>query len=247
MHDITLVSCNYNTPEQIKTLLKSWAFHNSDVSRECLIMEHSSNEESIPFFVDNSIPYIRNKGSVHYRGVEAALHLVNTRYMLLVDSDVVFNKSIRSVIDGYVADSINLAGLVEGDRGGYYLYRRIHPWYCFIDVEFVRNHSIRFVDMNRVRGTRSEGFYQNVPVTQYEWIRKYDVGATFLEDAMKYGARVLNQNLEGDYFTHYEGMSWRNQSGNEKLIKDHQEKMKIYASEIDKYSTVEVKGFFNVR
>lgn len=247
MHDITLVSCNYNTPEQIKTLLKSWAFHNHDVSRECLIMEHSSNEETIPFYVENSIPYIRNKGSVHYRGVEAALHLVNTKYMLLVDSDVVFNKSINQIIDYYVMNNIQLAGHVEGDRGLYLLYRRIHPWYCFIDVEFIRKHSIRFVDMNRVISTKSDGFYMNVPVTQYDGIRKYDVGATFLEDAMKHGARVLNQNLEGDYFTHYEGMSWRGQSGNITLINKNIEINEKYKLEYSRYGEVELSGFFNNR
>lgn len=247
MHDITLVSCNYNTPEQIQVLLKSWAFHNADVSRKCLIMEHSNNEETIPFYTDNEIPYVRNRGSVHYRGVEAALQLVNTKYMLLVDSDVVFHKSIKSIIDHHIMNNIHLAGRVEGDRGGYLLYKRIHPWFCFIDVDFVRRHSIRFADMSRVIATHSEGFYQNVPVTQYDYIRKYDVGATFLEDAMKSGARVFNQNLEDDYFTHYEGMSWRNNSNNPKLLEEHNEKLRLFDLDRDKYSSVDLKGFFDVR
>ncbi len=245
MHDITLVSCNYNTPEQIQTLLRSWAFHNADVSRKCLIMEHSTNEESVPFYVDNGIPFIRNKGSVHYRGVEAALHLVNTRYMLLVDSDVVFHKSLDPIIQYYVDNNIQLAGRVEGDRGGFSLHRRIHPWYCFIDLEFVRKHSIRFADMNRVRESLSEGFYKNIPITENYGTKKYDVGATFLEDAMKYKARVFNHNLEGEYFTHFEGMSWRKNSGIESLIEASNKIDNLFQSEYYKYSNIDLKGFFD--
>lgn len=247
MVDLTLVSCNYNTPEQIQTMLRSWKYHNHDVSNKCLLMEHSTNDDSIPFYVENEIPYIRNRGSVHYRGVEAALQLVSTKYMLLVDSDVVFNRSLLKVINEYIVNGIHLAGRVEGDRGGYLLHRRIHPWYCFIDVEFIRNHSIRFVDMNRIKETRSEGFYKNIPVTEYHDIKKYDVGATFLEDAMRCGARVLNHNLEGEYFTHFEGMSWRKDSGINSLITVANETNVRYAVEYSKYESVDLKGFFDAR
>lgn len=245
MYDITLVSCNYNTPEQIQVLLKSWAFHNADLSRKCLIMEHSNNEETIPFYTDNEIPYVRNRGSVHYRGVEAALQLVNTKYMLLVDSDVVFHKSLDPVIKFYIDNGINLAGRVEGDRGGFLLHKRIHPWYCFIDLEFIRKYSIRFVDMVRVRETNSEGFYGNIPMTDFQNVRKYDVGSTFLEDSMKHGARVFAHNIEGDYFTHYEGMSWRKNTGVQQLIDAANEADKRFTLEYEKYINVDVKGFFN--
>jgi hypothetical protein len=238
MHDLTLVSCNYNTPEQIQTLLKSWAFHNAEVSKKFLIMEHSTNEDTVPFYVDNGIPFIRNKGSVHYRGVEAALHLVNTRYMLLVDSDVVFHKPLEPIIQFYMDNDINLAGRVEGDRGGFLLHKRIHPWYCFIDLSFIRKYSIRFVDMVRVNATHSEGFYQNMPRNEFHSIKKYDVGATFLEDAMKHGARVFNHNLEGDYFTHYEGMSWRKDSGNQSWIDADSEARRLFSIEYEKYKNV---------
>ena len=94
MLDITLVTCNYNTPQALELLLKSWATTNLEVTNKCLVMEHSTNDESIPFLESNNIRYVRNKGCVHYKGVEASFYLVNTRYMLLVDSDVVFHKSI---------------------------------------------------------------------------------------------------------------------------------------------------------
>lgn len=244
MYDLTLVSCNYNTPSQIETMLKSWAFHHTNQSSKCLIMEHSTNEDSIDFYKSNNIEFIRNKGSVHYRGVEAALHLVNSRYMLLVDSDVVFNKNLNEIINFYINNNIHLAGRVEGDRGGFSLHRRIHPWYCFIDVTFIREHSIRFVDMNRVKATNSEGFYKNIPINNQDSMKKYDVGATFLEDAMSHNARVYSHNLENEYFTHYEGMSWRMNSGIQSLVDEYNETEKKYANEIVKYKNVNLKGFF---
>jgi hypothetical protein len=247
MLDLTLVSCNYNTPAQIEALLKSWKFHNSEVSRKCIIMEHSTDDESVPFLESNKIPYIRNRGSVHYKGVEAAFQLVNTRYMLLVDSDVVFNKPIGDVLSNYIGSAINLAGRVEGDRGGFLLHRRVHPWFCFIDLEFVNNNSIRFVDMVRIRNTKSEGFYKNIPHNEFHQIRKYDVGSTFLEDVMKFGGRVLNHNIEDEYFTHFEGMSWRKNTDNKSWLEAANEADKRFLIESAKYSKVDLKGFFDDR
>lgn len=248
MHDVTLVSCNYNTPEQIQTMLKSWVVNCGDVSNNCLIMEHSTNDDSIGFYEENGIPYVRNRGAVHYIGVEAALCLVNTRYMLLVDSDVVFHKSLLPVIGYYMNQGINFAGRVEGDRGGYLLHKRIHPWYCYIDVEFVRKHSIRFADMNRVRSTSSEGFYWlNIPHGGPTGTRKHDVGSTFLEDVMKHKGKVFNHNIEGDYFTHFEGMSWRKNSGIESMVSLADEVNRLFEVEHLKYENISVKNFFTPR
>ena len=247
MLDITLVSCNYNTPDLIESMLKSWIFYNNNVSNNCIIMEHSNNEDTIPLLEENKIPYVRNRGAVHYKGVEAAFHLVNTRYMLLVDSDVIFNKPICDILNRYIKDSIHLAGKVEGDRGGFLLHRRVNPWFCFIDLEFINDNSIKFVDMVRVKNTKSDGFYKNIPHNEFHQIRKYDVGSTFLEDVMKFGGRVLNHNIEDDYFTHFEGMSWRKNTKNKSWLEAANEADKRFLVESAKYSQVDLKGFFNGR
>ena len=247
MLDLTLVSCNYNTPAQIETMLKSWAVFNEEVSRNCLIMEHSNNEDSIEFLNSNGVPYVRNRGAVHYRGVEAAFSLVNTRYMLLVDSDVVFNKPLMPILQHYIDSLIHVAGHVEGDRGGFLLHKRVHPWFCFIDVDFVRHHSLKYVDFHKVRKTGSEGFYGNIPTNEFHPVKKYDVGATFLEDVMAVNGRVLNHNIEGDYFTHFEGMSWRKSTDIQQLIDAANETDKRFAVEYEKYINVDLKGFFNER
>lgn len=245
MLDITLVTCNYNTPQALELLLKSWANTNLEVTNKCLVMEHSTNDESIPFLESNNIRYVRNKGCVHYKGVEASFYLVNTRYMLLVDSDVVFHKSIFEHINRYINDEIHLAGRVEGDRGGFLLYKRVHPWFCFIDLGFILNNSIHFTDMKRIHLTRSEGFFKNVPLNKSDGVRKYDVGSTFLEDVLKAHGRVLNHNIENEYFTHFEGMSWHRNTGDAEYLKVAEDRQIRFNKEYEINNEIDIKGVLN--
>lgn len=245
MLDITLVTCNYNTPDLLETMLKSWVFHNKNVSDKLLVMEHSTLEDTVPFLNENNIKYIKNQGAVHYRGVEAALHLVNTKYMLLLDTDIVFHKSIEDTLKMYIDRQLNAAGWVEGNRHGHILAPRIHPWFCFIDIEFVRANSIRFVDMKKVRDSESTGFYQNSPISGFNGSVKYDVGSTFLMDLMECGGKVLNHKIEGDAFTHFEGMSWFKYMSDPAHQHLYKTKQNAYKLEQEKYASVDIKDFFN--
>lgn len=247
MSNITLVSCNYGTPRLIEAMLKSWVATNSELGNKCLIMENSVDDDSIPFLESNKIPYVRNRGSVHYRGVEAALHLVNTRYMLLVDSDVLFVKSVKPCIDMFINEGARLAGKVEASRGGHNLHPRVHPWFCFIDVDFIRENSINFVDMKRVIATGSTGFYKNMPIAQMSGNMKYDVGATMCEDVLRAGGLVHNFSPENEAFFHLEGMSWRGDSEIPHLRTQHEECKAKFDKISREYEHINLSGYFEGR
>ena len=244
MLDVTLVSCNYNTPEILEVMLKSWKEINYAVTNKCLIVDNSTNEDSQLFLNRNNIRNIRNPGGTHHNGVQIALDMVKTRYMLLVDTDVVFKKNALEQLKNYTERNFTLVGEVTGDRGGFQLHRRINPWFFLIDVEFVNYYSIRFTDMNRIRETNSEGFYKNVPLAKNRPFKQYDVGATFLEDVMRFSGMVYNIRLEDEYFKHYEGMSWRKNSGVDNLIKQNSENEIEYEKIYKEYVNIDVEKFF---
>jgi hypothetical protein len=136
----------------------------------------------------------------HGEAVNEAFNLVKTRYILLVDSDILFLKDIRGPFEKFKDGGFALMGEVVGDRGGKSLYPRVNPWFCFMDLDQLKNNNIQFYDHHRTKVLKSE--------------KIYDIGSTMFEDVIKAGLTVADVKLEGKYFKHYEGMSWRVQKYN---------------------------------
>lgn len=244
MLDITLATCNYNTPDILTTMLKSWKEVNGDVTNKCLVIDNSTNDSSYKFLEKNKIWHVKNPGGTHPQGVQIALDMVKTRYMLLVDTDVILKKNLLELFTTYTSMNYTMVGEVCGDRGGFQLYRRVNPWFCLIDVDFINYYSIRFTDMNRIRESRSEGFFLNKPLAVNSGMKQHDVGATFLEDVMRWSGTVYNVRLEDEYFKHYEGMSWRKDSGIETLMQENMKNELEYEMEFKKHLNSKIGDFY---
>lgn len=196
--NLTLLTCNYNTPELIVNLLRS-------VQKTCeelpkVLVINTSTEPST-ILDDNKIPYINFPGGIHGDAVNLGLEKVSTRYVLLVDSDIIFLQDYKKAFDRFKLSGVPLMGKVVGDCAGKSLYPRVEPWFCFLDLETLKNHKIIFFD--RVRSIKSK--------TEE---RVYDIGSTLFEDITNAGLLVADTNLENKYFKHYGGMSWREQKYN---------------------------------
>lgn len=245
MHDnLSLVTCNYDTPHIITTMLRSWVSVNSNVSNKTYIVDNSNNEESAKLLHNDKIPFVRNPGGKHYEGVQIILDNVQTRYVLLVDTDVLFNKNIGQIFEEFVAGGYAIMGEVCGDRGGFSLHDRIHPWFCFIDVEQIRSKNIKFVNWDKINSTNSNGFYYNNPLNANDGLRKYDVGATFLEDIVSAGLTYKNIKLDPEYYYHFEGMSWRGASGVPNLVHANNQNEMRYRGYYNTLSRVRLGSFF---
>ena len=133
-----------------------------------------------------------------------ALARCRTRYALLVDTDIVFRRSVLGPLDALRRHDLALLGEVCGDRGGFRLHPRVHPWFCLIDIDRIHANGIGFHDDERIRATGSEGFFGNVPLAASTRERLYDVGATFYEDIDRAGLRIGDAELEPTFFCHYE-------------------------------------------
>jgi hypothetical protein len=191
MHDLTLLSCSFNTPLVTHNMLKTFtALH-----PECpvLICENSTNDETRELLKTAGVPYIVNRGGLHGPSVDKLIEACDTKYALLVDTDVIFLKNHDDIFESFKSMSLTLMGEIVGDRGGKKLHLRVHPWHCLINVEFVKRHNIKFFDMERQK-SRNE--------------KRYDVGSSFFEDIKNNKLKIADFQGNGTYYKHYEGMSW---------------------------------------
>jgi hypothetical protein len=198
MEDLTIVTCNYNTPDLIRNLLLSITKTCEDIPDVLIVSTGDQKFEDKPKKLLWSEHFILQ--TPHGVAVNKAFELVKTRYILLVDSDVLFLKDISKPFEKFKEGGFTLMGDVVGDRGGKSLYPRVNPWFCFMDLESLKKHSISFYDHHRTKELKSE--------------RIYDIGSTMFEDVINSNLSVADTKMEGKYFKHYEGMSWRVQKYN---------------------------------
>jgi len=192
MDNITLISCSYNTPDVTLTMLRSFFKYHTET--EVLIIDNSTNNDTAKLLQTNNVSYIRNEGGLHIQSIDILFSSIKTKYALLVDTDVIFYKDHTSIFNKFKEMGLTLMGEICGDRGGKLIHNRVHPWHCFIDVENIKQNKIRFYN----------------PDKQFSKSNKiYDVGCTFFEDIKNCNLKIGDIRLEGSYYKHYEGMSWR--------------------------------------
>lgn len=245
----TLITCSFNTPEVTATMLRSFVRQHGEGPHRIIVMENSTDDRTRGLLDAAGIPYVDNPDGRHASSVDRALRLCTTRYALLVDTDVVFKRSIAGPLTIMRRYGLALMGTVCADRGGYKLHPRVHPWFCIIDVDAAHAHGIGFHDERRVIETGSIGFFEKVPITERppEWStrRFYDVGSTFYEDIDRADLRIGHADMEGAFFVHYEGTSWHATSGIEALETHHAHVRRTYAAEIEAHEGIQLEGAFS--
>lgn len=198
--NLTILTSNFNTNHQTPNLLKSLVTVVKDLPKAIVINTSTVPECELPLQFEG-IPYYNFRGGIHGEAVNLGLRKVKTRYVLLVDSDVIFLKDFFPAFERFKETGCALMGKVTGDCGGKLLYPRVEPWYCFMDLHQLKAHKIEFFDRERSKKSKSEE-------------RVYDIGSTLFEDIEKFGLTIADVDLEGKYFKHYGGMSWHTQKFN---------------------------------
>lgn len=206
---LTLATCSFNTPKITLNMIDSYYNHNEPTN--LLISDNSTNDDTATLLSSEGISYYRNPGFHHSIGVDFLIEKCDTKYMLLVDTDVIFLKNIVPLFERLKFYDAAICGVKQGSRGGLELHDRICPWFCFIDIEKIKANNIKFFD--------GERFSQHLHL-QDNSKKIYDVGATFLEDIIKADLKVfeITEYEQDIYIKHFEGMSWRKDSNNAGLI-----------------------------
>lgn len=254
LEDLTLISCSYNTPDVTETMIKSFKYvenqylvHNKI---RILISENSTNELTENMLIKNGIDYIRNPAFTHSEGVQSLLDNCKTKYALLVDTDIIFKLSISPLVELMENTDATLMGEVCGNRGGYNLKPRVHPWFCLINVDNIKKYKIKFTDVNRITKSNSSHFYKHVPILDNNVkidpnISLYDVASTFYEDILFHNLKVVPYNEINKWFTHYEGTSWQTISGNQHFMDLGNKVRELYKKEYERFKYVSLEDCFN--
>lgn len=200
--DLTILTCNYNTPELVVNLYKSIKKY-SKLDCDFVVINTSTDNCSEKILSDNNIKYYNYRGGIHGEAVNLGLRKIDTRYVLLLDSDVLITSDISGIFQKMKSNNLTLMGNVVGDVAGKSLYSRVEPWFCFIDKDNLKRYKIDFFDRERTKKSKQPGSD-----------RVYDIGSTMYEDVVKNNLLIGNINVENKRFIHYGGMSWRVQSYN---------------------------------
>lgn len=245
MKDLTLITCSYETPQITETMLKSFKQLHPDIEQMNLIVIENSRDNKTRKLLDSyNISYVTNKGGTHSKSMDKAFDLCKTKYALVVDTDIIFKAPISDLLVSIKSSGIDLCGIECGDRGGYKLMTRIHPWFMFVNIESIKKHNIKFHDDVRIEATRSQGFYNNVPITENTYKKMYDVGSTFYEDVKRAKLKIANVPIIQDWFKHYEGSSWQRKSGHKGFERLGNHVWELYQAEIEKVKDVDITNFY---
>lgn len=209
--DLTVVICSYKANKEFILCLHQLVRFGF-LGKDLLIYENSpktykSNRE---FLKKYKIKYTNNPDGTHTDTMNRALTEVKTKYALLLDSDCFCVADPYMYMERIVSHNIQLFGDICGDRGGYHIHKRVHPWWCYVDVEFMKKNNISFVDMERMEKSNSMSFIDRKKLASQRDPKGYyyDAGSTMFEDVIKAGGIVADVGDSKPYI-HVEGASWR--------------------------------------
>jgi hypothetical protein len=222
------------------------AHHPDWLPQRILVMENSTDEETVALLKAHNIPFQRHPGDTHSRSVDKALYLCQTRYALIVDTDVLFKQSVTKLFQHTVAADCALFGELVKSRGGYQLVDRIGPWLCLVNIEEIQKRGIRFHDQARIESSGSLGLFQGAYQVDKSGGPYYDVGSTFLCDVIAAGLKVvaISEATRKEVADHFEGMSWRPRSQELDLRMHATQVLNRYRWQAQEFDDVNLQGAF---
>lgn len=205
-NELTILTCNFNTAELVVNLLRSAKLKFAEMPN-VVVMNTSTDLNETNLLAQHNIPHYNFVGGIHGEAVNLGFKKIQTKYVLLVDSDLIFLKDIKEMFQIFKDNNLSLMGKIVGDVGEKKLYPRVEPWYCFIDLEELKKHKIQFFDREKTKASKNSS-------------RVYDIGSTMYEDILARSQKEIGDApfLEKRYFKHYGGMSWRTQKFNNKDV-----------------------------
>jgi hypothetical protein len=194
-------------------MLRSFVSLHGFDKQKIIIMENSTNEETAIQLTAQGIPFFCNQVGTHSPALSEALKLCQTKYALVVDSDIVFKKNITPLLNVLIHHEAAIMGTSVGNVGQYRLKRRICPWFFLVDIEQLKVHKISFHNQAKIDSAiGSEHFFKNIPFNPNanNRVPMYDVGSTFYEDITEAKLKILDLKTIEEYYLHFAGASWMN-------------------------------------
>ena len=214
MNDLTIATVNFNTPEYIFALGHSLHKYNTWYVNDLLVFDNSltnkipskrftpnnnatMNVHHVPdvIYTDiNKLPESKYPAAGKYNSARHAktimylMENIQTKYLLLVDSDIVFTTNFMPVYDYF----INSGAVLQGYLRTTYHHPCIAPWACWFNLDVIRQNHLKFYDATRM-------LYINDIVD-------YDTGASLYEDVHSLGLKC-NYTKDNTFYRHFKGGS----------------------------------------
>lgn len=207
LNDITLFLVTYNNNKLTSLVIKSF-FKSIGTYIPVVIMDNGTREfctddmKEVFTIIDNTnykiIPNQNQLSRNHCASVDYALkNCINTKYVLLCDSDVLFKPSVKTLLENY--NGSNALGEIAVNN------MRLMPMFCIIDLEQFKKDNVNYYDKNRCLNN-----FTSILDEQGNWIKDIikpdkwygDTGASFLWDIQKLNWNITNIKMV-DYIEHY--------------------------------------------
>ena len=207
LSDLTLLSATFNRHDFTVTMLESFwdIFKNIP---QTVILDNSTETKfpNVPSkyitVIDNTnykhSPNYNQPSKNHCASLDWAFHnVIKTRYCLLCDNDILFKPAVLNLMDEY--HKYDAVGEVGYDRVPPV---RLYPYFCILDMDFIRNNKVRYFDSTRC-------MIDNATM---------DTGCSFYQDMSAARANIKRIKLS-DYVIHLKGGTLRNKDINELILR----------------------------
>lgn len=236
----TLLVVNWNTRRVLELCLKSFVKHHyMGDPLKLMLIDNGSTDDSKQWLTDNRVPFIDLSINI---GHEAAVNLVykkiDTRFVLLCDSDIEFkDECLYDIINFEMEDRRIAAGeLIDGDNLGYAIKPRIGAWWFLFNISIMRDKEgvMKFRDTN---------------------LWNYDTGSWMTEQIFQRGyTHYQIDRIPGDIdrdevgmrypkFDHFNKLSWAT-SHHKDRIEEIAMRMRVVDERLKMYENIDLKNKF---
>lgn len=243
MDNVSLVSVNWNMQPALELMLKSYvAYHWFKDPLHLVLVDNGSTDGSKEWLYENEIPFIESIENIgHENALNEVYDKINSRYALLVDTDVEFKDNVgvyRAAIEttpgcasvGEIIDKNYMNDIKIKDR--------ISPWFWLFNIQAMRSMGMK---------------YFRDPSVQ-DWT--YDVGSWHWEKMKEFGFTNLNMNrhhhnqdteivsMPYDKVDHIGKVSWDVFNKHQDRIGEVLMRREYVKSRLSKYQHIDLKGKF---
>jgi len=211
-HNLTIATVNFMTPRYIDILVKSLHKQNAWWDDDILVYDNGTQKTTTPgqndgfyaFHVPTllytefeTMPVINNPGWRHYASAKHAKTLqyiidnTHTKYLLLLDTDVVFTDSFKDVFSVFSRYEYVVGGYIREPQG---YNKRLAPWCSFINIAKMHELGLRYYDENKI-------LYVNGNMVD-------DTGASIYATCVANDYPIMRIPNDNSFYLHFKGGSY---------------------------------------
>ena len=208
-NDITLLTCNFNNEKLTMTMLESFNKYVKNFKNIIILDNSTTNPIQILnkkyTVIDNTnfklTPDFKQVSKNHCCSIDYAFkNLIKTKYVLLCDNDIIFNKHIVNLLNK--RKNFDCIGEIGYDTVP---PERIFPYLMICDLDKVKKKVVDYFDESRIIKKQEE----TCEILSSKYGNVYDTGYSFYRDIVN--TFVIKRIRIEDYCIHLKAGSLKNE------------------------------------